>query len=448
LRLKERVFNLAQVNLPGSRSAIVIGINGYYDNKNFETLKGAENDAREVAEILKTYGNFEIDEKDYPKNLLIGSNATCENIRTAISNIFWNQNPYDIVLFYFSGHGFVDGFQNTYIAPYDIEHDKPFIKGLNMTELNRVVNDYYGSRTSKNRGICMLLDCCHGNSATEGTKSANMPFQSFQNSVNELVKGDGKIIIASTDEEFKAREQSYQHEDKSSHFHGIFTINLLEALAGNPINENDKGAGVITIERLKQYLKIKMQGKQKVDIRAEGDIRIDDIELAIAPNRYEESITVAMQDAINGYEDYNYTKNLYSLKASCESTRKVIKWQPTNTEANRIKNEIDRTLNSIENDMRSWINSNEQRISPDFSRRIRERQYSTYPFSNLYEELQSFERFLNVDDASLCLLNRVCEVMQNKNTDEFNINSFLERCMDCLARRHNPAAAKAALRTS
>ena len=106
------------MNTDEIRRAVAIGINVYNDSNNIPKLKGAENDAKEVYERLKNpnIGNFEI----HTDHLLIGSNATCEHIRKAISDVLWKTTSTDLVLFYFSGHGFVDGYGKGYIAPYDM----------------------------------------------------------------------------------------------------------------------------------------------------------------------------------------------------------------------------------------------------------------------------------------------------------------------------------------
>ena len=88
-------------NLTSKRGCIVIGINQYNKPK-IPDLKGAENDANEIAKILQQYGKF-ASNKDC--HILLGPNATSENIRTAINDLFWSEDRCDIILFYFSGHG-------------------------------------------------------------------------------------------------------------------------------------------------------------------------------------------------------------------------------------------------------------------------------------------------------------------------------------------------------
>jgi len=101
------------------RRAVIIGIDEYNDSS-IIPLRGAENDAREIYEMLSNphIGGFNV-AKDH---FLIGADAKCERIRKAISDIFWkcDTDTWELALFYFSGHGFEDGYGNGYIAPYDM----------------------------------------------------------------------------------------------------------------------------------------------------------------------------------------------------------------------------------------------------------------------------------------------------------------------------------------
>ena len=80
--------------------------------------------------------NFEVSEGHF----LTGSEATCEKIRKAISDVFWRTDQADLALLDFSGHGFVDGYGHGYIAPFDIHKNEPLVCGIKMKELIDTVN--------------------------------------------------------------------------------------------------------------------------------------------------------------------------------------------------------------------------------------------------------------------------------------------------------------------
>ena len=68
-------------------------------------MGGAENDAKELFDILTSEtAGFESNSK----NLLLGEIATQRKISERVADIFRQNEKYDIALFYFSGHGFVD----------------------------------------------------------------------------------------------------------------------------------------------------------------------------------------------------------------------------------------------------------------------------------------------------------------------------------------------------
>jgi len=81
----------------GKRTVIAVGINTYKD-LSIPQLSGAENNAQEFFRLLTSQeGGFENNEK----NLLRGEDATQINISERISEIFRNDEKYEIALFYF-----------------------------------------------------------------------------------------------------------------------------------------------------------------------------------------------------------------------------------------------------------------------------------------------------------------------------------------------------------
>ena len=115
------------------KRAVIVGVNEYED-PSIPVLKGAENDAREVKEILTQQGEFEV----APDHFLIGRNATYQNVRRALSDLLWKTDPSPVSLFYFSGHGFQDSYGAGYIAPWDMEKQRPFVKGIEMQGVRRL----------------------------------------------------------------------------------------------------------------------------------------------------------------------------------------------------------------------------------------------------------------------------------------------------------------------
>ena len=135
------------------RKAIIIGINNYEADPIIPTLKGAENDAKEIYDKLIQYGNFEIDINHF----LLGSHATRRNILKAVNEVFRKGNEYQLVTFYFSGYGVVDKTNNEgYLAPYDMDTEASFFSVINMEELKKAINN-----TKNITNTIIILDCCY-----------------------------------------------------------------------------------------------------------------------------------------------------------------------------------------------------------------------------------------------------------------------------------------------
>jgi hypothetical protein len=231
--------------MAGRRTAVVVGINKYDDPRVRPELKGAENDAKEVFARLQRFGSFDVDRS---KHLLLGKDAKCENIRGAISDLFWKKNPCDIAVFYFSGHGFLDDYGNGYIAPFDHKFDDPLVCGIQMQELR----EYFLAKNNKTEAL-LILDCCHSGVTAEPQKggggATDMPGRLYDSLTNNktAVIGSGKFILASSGADEKSREMNAAHkirvldrkldqldfDDLDKHDHGVMTYYLLEGMNGD-----------------------------------------------------------------------------------------------------------------------------------------------------------------------------------------------------------------------
>ena len=128
------------------RRAVIVGINTYSD-PDITNLDGAVNDADDIRKHLTTCGGFDVPDKHF----LVDERATCLTIRKAISDLLWQTDPSDMVLFYFSGHAFVDSYTNGYLAPHDMLKHEPFVRGIKMDELKRTVLNSINKPTV---GVC------------------------------------------------------------------------------------------------------------------------------------------------------------------------------------------------------------------------------------------------------------------------------------------------------
>lgn len=221
-----------------TRRAVVIGINDYGDPK--INLSGAVNDAREIYHILKDNGEFTIDEE---KHFLTDQQATCVNIRAAISDLFWKTDEKcDVALFYFAGHGRRDHLDYGYLLPQDADYTAPFVKGIKIQDLK----DLFLRSKLRTTGI-MILDCCYSGIATQtrggpealsGDPIAKKDLESFHEELRLPAAAQGRFILASADANKTAREVVRKHAfGEEEHPHGLYSFHLIEGLMGAPKNE-------------------------------------------------------------------------------------------------------------------------------------------------------------------------------------------------------------------
>jgi hypothetical protein len=414
----------------GKRLAVIIGINEYEKSTtkqggNIPPLKGAENDAKEVRDRLSnpTVGKFDIQNNHF----LTGSRATCKAIRTAISDIFRKMDSYDLVLFYFSGHGFVDGRGDGYIAPYDMEKDDPFICGIKMTELREVI-----SESVNKTNVIMILDCCYSGIATQGTKGGGtmleMPAvvkEKYESSL-EGFSGEGRVVLASCEENEESREAQYRHannNDGAYHDHGAFTFHLLEGMDGNASDER----GIITLDKLFHYVEDKMQEeqKEKPTLYIEKGKGIENIPIAIAPLRHKQTV----ENLVNDAEANLKSDDIQPIIDATDIVNNLMEIDKNNKDINQLINRIDECFKKYVSSIDICLNSGEtprllrkeaEKISSGLFRRL----------CNLVPYL-AFEKIKDITPQDFNILMILCE---NISTTDYSIdiNNTIRRLNACL----------------
>lgn len=175
------------------RKALIVGLDDYPT----APLKGCVNDAIRMEQTLQRNGdgspNFSVK--------TITGEGTKSQLREAISNLFHGDN--DVSLFYFAGHGFLNG-SGGYIVTTD--HQK-YDEGISMDEILNIANQ------SKSRDKIIILDCC--NSGSFGSPAIT----------------DGKLAQLSDGLTILTASRSYEPaaEDDGA---GVFTSLLVDALHG------------------------------------------------------------------------------------------------------------------------------------------------------------------------------------------------------------------------
>jgi uncharacterized caspase-like protein len=424
------------------RKAIIIGINKYESDPEIPRLAGAENDAIEIRDRLIKYGNFEIPKNHY----LIGSDATRRNILKAVSEVFRKDNQSDLVTFYFSGHGIVDEANNEgYIAPYDMDPEDPFVYGINMDDLKKVI---YKSKNKSS--VIIILDCCYAGIVTKDTKSlTNQEHQNTKNlyagylknivnseynpDLQQDITGQGKIILASSEPTTVSREKNncIHIDGDNPHTHGAFSFHLIEGLDGKAA---DRDTGIITIENIRKYIESQMtlEGKQKPMYYIAEASNIENIKIAVSQKQFNKKISFLIEAAENFCAIKDSATELIDIQGIDNAAKKVnelINLDPNNKEIPRLQAIIDDALNMYKQYAIEWINNNTMvarlkinEIQPDFY----DIELPNLIYNLSYNELQK------MDQSNLLILIHLSSEVRRKTKFETPEDRMLKILIDKL----------------
>lgn len=208
------------------RLALLIGNTNFEDNQTFHTLYTPANDVEDFAETLRTYGNFE------PVKTLVDARA--DTIKRAIDNLF-NQAEYDdLVLLYYSGHGYRGHDGRHYLIAEDSQSDLILSSGIQDT----FIHDALKNSRAQHRVI--ILDCCFSGAFVSGRKGGT-----GEPLLLEELAGEGTVVLASSN--------TIQHSFLEETCHNsLFTRYLLRGInTGQADNDQD---GFISIDELFKYV--------------------------------------------------------------------------------------------------------------------------------------------------------------------------------------------------
>ena len=236
--------------------AVVIGINEYRDSR-IPNLRFARADAEAIYAVLTDpdLGRFK------PENvtLLLDTDATERNIRSALFDLPKRAPKESTVCIYYAGHGVpvtdtrasrrsTDGTEK-YLVPHDVMADDLY---LSMDELQR-----YFRYLDANQIVC-FLDC--GYTGAFGGRSFErdgFPVRALLS--DEFLDGlasEGRLVVTAC----SANEVSLENPNIG---HGVFTYRLVEGLHGAA---DTNGDGLVTVDELYDYV----HGQVEQDARSLG----------------------------------------------------------------------------------------------------------------------------------------------------------------------------------
>ena len=238
---------LSGASRPGSRWALLIGINDYEDEE-IRDLKYAVNDARKLHELLidPECGGF-----DKENVVLLVSDAddkgyhpTKVNIMLTLDALARKAKQEDTVVILYSGHGFeekVDDRSGRYRKKYLL----PIETDLRFTGAYAIDNEDFVDKVKKIKAkrVIVFLDSCHAGGISRLGKSTSS--QRLSPDYYKLFEDARGVITFSS---CKGDQESFESDE---YRHGIFTKYLLDALRGEADSNHD---GVATFEEVQKHV--------------------------------------------------------------------------------------------------------------------------------------------------------------------------------------------------
>jgi len=231
--------------LKGKRKALIISISDY-DDDGLENLEFCKNDGEEMYNTLTNLG-YEISD-----NQKIVGKSNQKTMQDAMIDFFRKDvNVDDTLLFYFSGHGVIDGFGGRFFANTDVNSDIPERNGVRFELLNEQMEKSFAEKK------VAILDCCFSGGAvpTLTGKAGDDQEKEAESLGSEglhkvFAKSQGSCVLASS----LSNKRSFSLADKSN---SAFTSFIIEGLKGtkDSVDEN----GFVTPEKLSKYVFTEMQ---------------------------------------------------------------------------------------------------------------------------------------------------------------------------------------------
>lgn len=213
--------------------SIIVGVGRY---NHMPALKYTDDDAYRLFAFLKSPEGGAV--PDDQIRVLIDEDAQRENILRQMKRILLQADENDVVLFYFSGHGYDGSF-----IPFDydgynnlLKHDE-IIKVLSMSRAKHKI---------------VFADACHSGSLLQDksmvARSVNFkPLSEFYSSF-EKTNGGLALLLSSKKDEYSLEDQGLKQ--------GVFSHYLMRGLKGEANSNNDN---IIDITELYNYVNTKVK---------------------------------------------------------------------------------------------------------------------------------------------------------------------------------------------
>lgn len=209
--------------------SVIVGVGRY---NHLPSLKYTDDDAYRLFAFLKSPEGGAVADNNI--RVLIDEDAARENILRTMKRIFLQADENDVVMFYFSGHGYDGSF-----LPSDYD-------GFNNLVKHQEVIDILSQSKAKHKMV--FADACHSGSLNKDNGLAakgayHQPLKDFYSSF-EKSSGGLALLLSSTKDEFSLEDQGLRQ--------GVFSHYLMRGLKGEA---NTNADGIIDITELYEFVK-------------------------------------------------------------------------------------------------------------------------------------------------------------------------------------------------
>ncbi|QDL07168.1 hypothetical protein DP114_03905 [Brasilonema sennae CENA114] len=230
--------------MTGKRRALIIA-NNEFEDTHWQALYAPPQDAKALAEVLAdpAIGNFEVE---------VLLNKSRHEVEQEIDDFFGDEQKSDLLLLYFSGHGFRDDDDNLYLVTRNTKRNRLASTAVSSQFIIGIMSR--SIKEKKASGQVLLLDCCHsGSFAQPGVKGSQSTAIE-----DKFLQGRGRVVLTSS----RAAQRSY--EEKEADEEGLRLSYFTRALVqGLKTGEADiDGDGFISSVDLYQYVYQRI-GKEK-----------------------------------------------------------------------------------------------------------------------------------------------------------------------------------------
>jgi hypothetical protein len=204
--------------------AIIAGVAGY---NHMPVLRYTDDDAYRFYAFLKGLEGGAL--PDEQVQIMIDEEATLDNIRGGLRNMFAKAGPNDLIIFYFSGHGLNGSF-----LPYDFD-------GYNNKLAHSEVAEIFAESKAKYK-LC-LADACHsGSILSMRSTEVEQTLTTYYEQLSKSISGTALLMSSKSDE--TSLESSGLRQGVFSHF-------LIRGLKGEA--DKDK-SGIVSIGELFDFV--------------------------------------------------------------------------------------------------------------------------------------------------------------------------------------------------